>query len=70
MPAGTSFSKWRNALDSALHQISKFGGPSTKIGALPVGRHEISVTLNTNDHRFYAVNGERVEASEQININE
>jgi len=25
MPAGTSFSKWRNALDSALHQISKFG---------------------------------------------
>jgi acetoin utilization deacetylase AcuC-like enzyme len=25
MPAGTYFSKWRNALDSALHQISKFG---------------------------------------------
>ena len=25
MPAGTDFSKWSNALDSALHQISKFG---------------------------------------------
>jgi acetoin utilization deacetylase AcuC-like enzyme len=25
MPAGTSFSKWSNALKSALHQISKFG---------------------------------------------
>jgi acetoin utilization deacetylase AcuC-like enzyme len=25
MPAGTSFSEWSNALDSALHQISKFG---------------------------------------------
>lgn len=51
-------------------KIQRMYGPSTKIGALPVGRHEISVTLNTNDHRFYAVNGERVEASEQININE
>ena len=51
-------------------KIQRMYLPSTTIGALPTGQHIVSVTINTNDHRFYAVNGERVEASETVSINE
>lgn len=33
------------------------------IGALPPGQHEVRVTLNTNDHRAYVVDGQPVTAS-------
>lgn len=37
-----------------------------RIGALPPGRHEVQVTLNTNDHRAYVVDDEPVTASAVI----
>lgn len=41
---------------------------STKatIGALPAGQHIISVTLNSNDHRAFSINGAPVTASAEI----
>ena len=50
-------------------KIQRMYSPSTTIGALQQVSI-VSVTINTNDHRFYAVNGERVEASETVSINE
>ncbi len=44
---------------------------STKatIGALPAGQHIISVTLNSNDHRAFSINGAPVSASSEIIAN-
>lgn len=36
------------------------------IGALPAGKHTISVTLNTNDHRAYSIDGTLVSAAVDI----
>ncbi len=38
------------------------------IGALPEGKHTISVTLNTNDHKAYSINGKSVSSSAEIEI--
>jgi copper(I)-binding protein len=38
------------------------------IGALPPGRHEVRVTLNTNDHRPYVVDDRPVTASAVITV--
>lgn len=40
------------------------------IGALPPGRHEVRVTLNTNDHRAYVVGDVPVTASATIVVDE
>ena len=37
-----------------------------RIGALPKGQHEVRVTLNTNDHRAYVVDGDPVSAVAEI----
>lgn len=37
--------------------------PTAQIGALPSGRHEVRVTLNTNDHRAYVVDNQPVTAT-------
>lgn len=39
-----------------------------QIGALPRGEHQISVTLNTNDHRLYLVDDKPVEASLRLTV--
>ena len=51
-------------------KLQRMYTPNTTIGGLPAGRHQISVSLNTNDHRVYAVNGAMVESKEYINIDE
>jgi hypothetical protein len=38
------------------------------IGQLPPGRHEVRVTLNTNDHRAYVVDDVPVSASTFIMV--
>lgn len=43
-------------------KLQRLYGPTARIGALPQGQHTVKVTLNTNDHRTYAVNGEPVTA--------
>jgi hypothetical protein len=37
---------------------------------LDPGNHTIKVTLNTNDHREYAVNGETINAVENVHVSE
>jgi acetoin utilization deacetylase AcuC-like enzyme len=54
MPAGTDFSKWSNALDSALHQISKFGADAVivSLGVDTFERDPISFfKLKSDDFR-------------------
>jgi len=41
-------------------------GPWLHIGHLPPGANTISVTLNANDHRAYAVSGEAITAYVQV----
>lgn len=47
-------------------KIGRLYEPEGYIGALPKGQHEIHVTLNTNDHRVYMVDGQSVAASTTI----
>jgi copper(I)-binding protein len=42
--------------------------PSVKIGQLPKGTHLINVTLNTNDHKAYMVDGSPVAAEIEITV--
>lgn len=50
-------------------KLGRLFAPTARIGALPKGRHEVRVTLNTNDHRAYVVNGAPVTASAFIIVN-
>ena len=47
---------------------SRLYGPWTHLDGLPEGEVEISVTLNTNDHRPIAVNGTPVTARQIIEV--
>lgn len=47
-------------------KLQRLYGPEARIGALPAGRHEVTVTLNTNDHRAYVVDDLPVTASATI----
>lgn len=49
-------------------KLGRLYAPEARIGALPPGRHEITVTLNTNDHRAYVVDDEPVTASVMIEV--
>ncbi|MGI9418339.1 MAG: hypothetical protein ACR2RA_10935 [Geminicoccaceae bacterium] len=49
-------------------KIGRLYAPEAYIGALPEGQHEIRVTLNTNDHRAYVVDGAPASASTTITI--
>jgi len=44
-------------------KINRMYGPWYSLGALSEGTHEVSVSLNTNDHGSYTVNGVKVEDS-------
>ena len=43
-------------------KVARLYGPHFHVPDLPPGQHEISVALSSNDHSFYAVNGDRIEA--------
>lgn len=47
-------------------KLGRVFAPEYDIGALPKGRHEVRVTLNTNDHRAYVVGEVPVTASAVI----
>lgn len=44
-------------------KIARLYGKWYHIEELSPGQHEITVTLNANDHREYAVNGENISTS-------
>lgn len=41
---------------------------SAIIGALPVGQHTVSVTLNTNDHKAYSIDGKPLSSEVVIEV--
>jgi hypothetical protein len=43
-------------------KIARLYGPHFHIPYLPVGDHEISVNLSTNDYSYYLVGGNQIEA--------
>lgn len=43
-------------------KVARLYGPHFHIPALPPGEHEITASLSTNDHAYFAVNGDRIEA--------
>lgn len=47
-------------------KLQRMYSNTATIGKLPQGQHEITVTLNSNDHKAYAINGEPVSASSEI----
>jgi periplasmic copper chaperone A len=47
-------------------KMGRLYAPAAHVGALPDGRHEVRVTLNTNDHRAYVVGDEPVTATAVI----
>jgi len=49
-------------------KLQRMYNGSAIIGALPIGKHTVSVTLNTNDHQAYAVHGKVVSASVDIEV--
>jgi copper(I)-binding protein len=49
-------------------KLQRLYEPEARINALPPGRHEVRVTLNTNDHRAYVVDDVPVTASAFIDM--
>ncbi|MEM7056597.1 MAG: copper chaperone PCu(A)C [Pseudomonadota bacterium] len=49
-------------------KIGRIYSDQTRIGALPKGAHTVRLTLNTNDHRAYRVNGKPIEALARIEV--
>ncbi len=49
-------------------KLQRMYGPEARIGALPPGTYEVRVTVNTNDHRAYSVNGTPVTAAAEITV--
>ncbi|MEC7256348.1 MAG: copper chaperone PCu(A)C [Pseudomonadota bacterium] len=49
-------------------KLQRMYTPEARIGTLPPGRHIVEVTLNTNDHRAFRVNGETVSAIAMIDM--
>ena len=43
-------------------KLARLYGPYFHLPELPPGEHEISVSLSANDHAYFVVDGERVEA--------
>lgn len=49
-------------------KLGRLFSSTGQIGALPKGRHEVRVTLNTNDHRAYVVGDEPVTATAIVTV--
>ena len=48
-------------------KLQRMYGTTARIGALPPGQHTVRVTLNTNDHMAYLVDGQPIGAEAEIN---
>ncbi len=49
-------------------KLQRVFGTKVTIGALPKGKYELRVTLNTNDHRAFRVDGQKVMATAKVNV--
>jgi copper(I)-binding protein len=49
-------------------KLQRMYGPEARIGALPPGAYEVRVTINTNDHLVYSVDGLPVTAAAEITV--
>lgn len=49
-------------------KLGRLTSPTARIGALPPGDHVIRVSLNTNDHATYAVDGRLIIAEHRISV--
>nr|WP_253913453.1 copper chaperone PCu(A)C [Pseudoruegeria sp. HB172150] len=49
-------------------KLGRVYGTEQHVGALPPGDHELRVTLNTNDHRAYFVDGAPVTAAARVSV--
>ncbi|MEL7214045.1 MAG: hypothetical protein AAGK92_15375 [Pseudomonadota bacterium] len=47
-------------------KVTRLYGPDFHIPDLPEGEYEVTVSLSSNDHSYYLVNGERISASTTI----
>ncbi len=44
-------------------KVARLYGPHFHIPGLPEGEYDVTVSLSSNDHSYYLVNGERISAS-------
>jgi len=49
-------------------KLARLYAPRFQIGALPSGTYEVSVALNTNDHRPFVVDDQPVTAAVSVTI--
>lgn len=49
-------------------KAARLYGPWYHIAGLPPGEHELRITLNSNDHRVYMVNGMPISSSRRLNV--
>ena len=49
-------------------KLQRMYRPEARISALPPGTYEVRVTVNSNDHRVYSVNGAPVTAAAEITV--
>jgi len=49
-------------------KLQRMFSEKATIGKLPSGKHIVSVTLNTNDHKAYAIDGAPISASAEIKV--
>lgn len=49
-------------------KIMRMTAPEALIGALPPGSHEVTLTLNTNDHRPYLNGGAPISATARVEV--
>ncbi|MEP3279801.1 MAG: copper chaperone PCu(A)C [Stappiaceae bacterium] len=50
-------------------KLQRIYGADAIIGSLPKGDHTVRVTLNTNDHRAYSIQGNPISAEKIITVN-
>lgn len=49
-------------------KLQRMYSDQATIGVLPTGKHTVSVTLNTNDHKAYSIDGSPVSSSVEITV--
>lgn len=65
-PAVHEFGQGHGHLYLNSLKLQRLYGPEAVIGELPPGVHTISVTLNTNDHKSYAIDGQAIASQIEV----